>query len=112
MEPDSPLGGVEEIYQSIRSNAIPRISTEALGQFQEGKTIAFGPIRASRAQGLLVKNRALAWDSIRDVKYRNRILLISPKSGGLFATWMFEDGSIPNIDALLAICREAGVRQK
>jgi hypothetical protein len=112
VELDSPLSGVEELHQAIRSKAVPRISAEALEQFRDGKTVAFGPIRASRTQGLLLKNRTLAWDSIRNVNYGSRILLISPKTGGLFAKLMFEDGSIPNIDALLAICREAGVLPK
>jgi hypothetical protein len=112
VELDSPLGGVEELYRAIRENAVPRITAEAVAQFREGKTLAFGPIRANRAQGMLLKDRVLAWGDIRDVQFGNRILLISPKSGGVFSKWMYEDGTVPNIDALLAVCREAGVAVK
>jgi hypothetical protein len=112
VELDSPLDGVEELHRAIRANAIPRISTDAVAKFHEGQTLEFGPIRANRSQGLLIKDRVLGWNDIRDVQYGAGTLLISPKTGGLFAKYMYEDGAIANIDALLAVCREAGVKVK
>jgi hypothetical protein len=112
VELDSPLDGIDELYQALRTNASPRIAAEALARFREGKPVEFGPIRANRVEGLSLKNRTLAWNSIRRIEWRDRIFYIRPKSGSLFGILMFEDGSIPNVDALLEICREARVTLK
>jgi hypothetical protein len=112
VELDSPLGGIEQIYQAIQANAAPRISAEALARFREGGTVEFGPIRVDRMEGIRWKKGTLAWNAIRDIVFKNRTLCIYPSTGGLFGILMFEDGSIPNIDALLAVCREAGIEPK
>lgn len=112
VELDTPLDGVTELHQALRKHAVPHITAESLTQFREGKTLAFGPIRVNRSQGMLIKDTVLAWDSIREVQHGSGTLLIYPKSGGLFKTWMYKDGDIPNIDALLAVCGEMGVLKK
>jgi Family of unknown function (DUF6585) len=107
----TPMGGVEKLYQAIRENAMPRIVASLHSQFQEGRTLDFGPVSVSKADGIHTKNRTIPWSSIRSIQMENGAFKVTPKSGGMFGSVWILAGSIPNLDALLVICQEAAKTQ-
>jgi hypothetical protein len=108
----TPMTGVEKLYEAIRENVMPRITASLRAQFQEGRTIEFGPVCVSRAEGIRAKNRAIPWSSVRKIQAANGLFKVTPKSGSLFGSIWIPTASIPNPDALLAICLEEAKTQK
>jgi hypothetical protein len=107
----TPMGGVEKLYQAIREKVMPRIIASLRPQFQEGRPIDFGPVSVSKAEGIHTKNRTIPWNAIRRVQVVNGAFSVTPKSGGLTGSIWILAGAIPNLDALLAICQEEAKTQ-
>ena len=101
---DDELGHVDQLVSKIRESVFPRLYTQSIRQFQDGKPLEFGPIAISLAKGVVYRKKSAALEALDSFRTTRGILQITFNSKR--ETLRLPAAQIPNLDILLAILAE------
>jgi hypothetical protein len=97
---------VEQLTSTIRKKVFPRLYAQLSNQFQAGKTLKFGPLVVSLADGIEYHKKAYRLEKFDSIGTRNGSLQIILRNGSKRETLKLPAGGLPNLDILLAILAE------
>jgi hypothetical protein len=103
---------VEELAQVIEESIFPRLYEQAARQYNNGETIAAGPVLVSKA-GIQIGKKNYPWVEVDGVSIHQGFLKVSRKDGGWFSGASAAAATIPNLRVLLTILDQVvGVKTK
>lgn len=100
---DGTLSKVDDLILQIRKNSYPCRFDRQMQELNGGRTLQYGSLSASRAEGIQMKNKRIAWADIANVRIENGNLEIHSRQKGLFKNISTPVGKTPNIDVFLGI---------
>lgn len=103
---------VEQLAQAIEENIFPRLYEQAARRYNNGETIAAGPVLVSKV-GIQIGKKNYPWVEVDRVAIHQGFLKVSRKDGGWFSGASASAATIPNLRVLLTILDQVvGVKTK
>ena len=101
---------IEALGNSIQSEVTKRLLPPMVRAYQNGQTVSFGKLSLN-PQGLIYKDKQLAWNEIKDLKIERGFISVK-KEGGRWFNWAsVSAANVPNLFVFLAmIDRIVGIR--
>lgn len=107
---DGTLSKVDELLSEVRKNSYPCRFERQMQELEGGRTLQYGPLSISKADGIQMKNKRIAWADIANMRIENGNLEIVSRQKGLFKNISTPIGKTSNVDVFLGIS-EAMTRQ-
>ena len=93
---------VESLGNIMQSEVTKRLLPPMVRAYQSGQTVSFGKLSLS-PQGLIYKDKQLAWNEIKDLKIDRGYISVK-KEGGRWSNWAsVSAASVPNLLVFLAM---------
>jgi len=100
------LKNLETFYSLVENNTLQLRYQRLAEDYNNGKTVAFGPVNIGKKLGIQIGKKAFPWEEIKEVAIHNGILSIKKKDGGWFSGASAQAGKIPNLHVLLSIINQ------
>lgn len=100
---DGTLSKVDGLLTEIRKNSYPCRFERQMQELEGGKTLQYGPLSISKAGGIEMKNKKIAWADIADMRIQNGNLEIVSRQKGLFKNISTPVGKTSNIDVFIGV---------
>ncbi len=100
------LADLDALVERVKRGAFPGLLEACRQQFNEGQTLAFGPLRLT-PEGVQAGRKAIQWKDVQAVEVRDGRLVISarpPETTRLRVA----AGRVPNVDVCVQLVRHLG----